>query len=92
MVVVLLFAGGSAVASCSKGCELYQGVCVCDIQPETAPPVKPSNEKPPKDKMPSYEREGVTLYNASSLETEDAKMDQEKKDATNQGKSSAGIK
>jgi hypothetical protein len=53
----------SSAKACPKGDSEWEGACVVDIQPESAPAdtVKPSDEKPPKDKMPSYEREGIKI-------------------------------
>jgi hypothetical protein len=62
--VVVLLCCASWSFACGKGCSEYQGVCACDIAPEKAPDVDSSkwtsDEKPPRDKMPSYEREGIT--------------------------------
>lgn len=81
---------GVAVA-CPKGSYEYNGGCEYDIQPEIAAPVKPSSEKPPSDKMPSYQREGVVLINAPSTADADAKADQEKAQATADGRRAAGL-
>jgi hypothetical protein len=51
-----------------------------------------SDEKPPSDKMPSYQREGITVIDAPNMAAEDTKADQEKIQADAQGKKSAGIK
>lgn len=59
-LLILLALSGSAVA-CDKGCVEYEGNCACDQKPagDTTPSVKPSDEKPPSNKMPSYQREGI---------------------------------
>lgn len=77
---------------CAKNEYEYNGECVADIQPITAPAVQPSDEKPPTDKMPSYQREGITVIDAPSTTASDAKADQDKADADAQGKESAGLK
>ena len=83
----------TSVLACDKGCEPYaKGLCACEGTPEASVSVKPSDEKPPDDKLPSYEREGVKALTPPSLVTEDAKLDQEKADADKQGKKAAGIK
>lgn len=80
-----------AAFACEKNCFPYKGGCACDIEPETATPVKPSDEKPPSDKMPSYQREGVHVIDAPSMSDQDAKFDQEKRDAEAQGKKAAKL-
>lgn len=62
LALAVAFAVPSLAVACPKGSEPYNGNCVVDIQPEkdNTPSVKPvSNEAPPRDKMPSYEREGI---------------------------------
>lgn len=90
-IVVLLSVPTLAMA-CNKGEYEYRGDCIVDIQPITAPPVQPSDEKVPDDKMPSYQRPDVTVINAPNTATEDERMDREKIEADKQGKLSAGIK
>lgn len=58
LILILMFLALPAIA-CDKGCFEYQGNCACDSMPERAPDVQPSDENPPSDKMPSYQREGV---------------------------------
>jgi len=67
------------------------GVCV-ERPNEATNPAWVSDEKPPEDKMPSYQREGVTVVDAPSMADQDAKADREKIEADQQGKKSAGIK
>jgi hypothetical protein len=62
--IVLLSASSVFAVTCPKGSSEWQGGCVVDIAPEVAPPVQPSDEKPPTDKMPSYEREGANVVTA----------------------------
>jgi hypothetical protein len=88
--IVLLAVPVSAVA-CPKGSFEYNGECAVDIQPITAEAVKPSDEKPPSDKMPSYQREGIKVIDAPNMAFEDAKADQDKRDADLDGKKAAGI-
>jgi len=45
--------------TCGKNCTPYEGKCACDAAAETAPSVIPSDEKPPKSGMPSYQNEMV---------------------------------
>lgn len=91
-VVFLLTFLTVVMFACDKGCFPFKGECACDIQPQTAPPVKPSDEKPPDDKMPSYQREGVLIVDAQNMTFDDEKIDQEKRDAEAEGKKNAGIK
>ena len=92
-VFILLFAVAVASAKeCGPGSYEYRGECQADIQPEIATPVQPSDEKPPTDKMPSYQREGVTVVDAPNMAFEDSKADAEKRQADADGKQLAGIK
>lgn len=69
------------------------GVCVeHDTSKDTTNPAWVSDEKPPTNKMPSYQREGVTVVDAPSTRQEDEKFDQEKREADKSGKKAAGIK
>lgn len=88
---VLLLAPTVAVA-CPTGMSEWNKECVVDIQPEIAPSVKPSDEKPPDDKMPSYQRADVKVIDVPSTATDDIKLDQEKAAADAEGKRAAGIK
>ena len=66
-----------------------EGVCV----EETAQnPTWTSDEKPPEDKMPSWQREGIVLVNCPELSAQDIKADQERALADAQGKQMAGIR
>lgn len=80
----------TAVA-CPKGSYEYRGGCVVDIQPISGTAVQPSDEKPPDDKMPSYQREGITVIDAPSTSAADAQSDRDKVDADTEGKKSAGL-
>lgn len=91
LLAVLLLVPMSAVA-CDKGCYVFKDTCACDASPELAPSVEPSDEKPPSDKMPSYQREGIKLIDVPSMTAADAKLDREKSDANKEGKAAAGIK
>jgi hypothetical protein len=77
--------------SCQRGYEPtdVQGVCVESSLPTIS---YASDEKPPVDKMPSYEREGVKLFDAPDLTKQDEQLDQEKDSANKAGKKDAGIK
>lgn len=92
LLVLLLLPVSAQAVNCGKDAYEYRGECVADIKPITAEPVKPSDEKPPEDKMPSYQREGIQIINAPNMAEEDAKADAEKRSADEQGKQSAGIK
>ncbi len=81
----------SLAVVCAPGSYQYKDGCVVDIQPEIAQPVKPSDEKPPSDKMPSYQREGIAIVDAPNMGYVDAQADQNKRDAETEGKKTAGI-
>lgn len=91
LLIVLLLVPVSLVA-CPKGSYEYNGGCEMDIQPQQAPSVKPSEERPPSDKMPSYQREGVKVIDVPNMAGEDAKLDREKVEADRDGKKAAGLK
>lgn len=44
-----------------------------------------SDEKPPKDKMPSYQREGIKVVDAPAKAADDIKEDQAQQEATLKG-------
>ncbi len=79
--------------ACDKGCENHNGVCACDQLPvaDTTPQAKPSDEKPPQDKMPSYQREGIHADMPASTAIQDAELDREKQQADFEGKKAAGL-
>lgn len=92
-------AAGSLIAflavlasGCPKGSYQYKDGCEMDIQPEIAQAVLPSDEKPPADKMPSYQREGVTIVDAPNKGFDDSKADEEKRDADTEGRKAAHVK
>lgn len=88
---LLMFSDGA----CPPGSIEIEGVCAADLKPEQptqADGVQPSDEKPPLDKMPSYEREGIHAETPPSMAAQDVKMDAEKAQANAQGKKAAGIK
>lgn len=77
---------------CAAGCYPYKDTCACDAPVEQAVPVKPSDDVAPTDKMPSYQREGVTVIDVPNTYAADLKADRDKADANAQGKMSAGLK
>lgn len=81
-----------SAAACNKGCEEHQGVCACDQKPDAAPDVQAaSEEQPPKDKMPSYQREGIHADMPASTAGADARMDADRLAADQAGKKAAGV-
>ncbi len=80
------------VMACPKGSYEYRGSCEYDIRPEIAQPVQPSAEKPPSEKMPSWQRAGVVIATVSSMADVDNKLDQDKRDAETDGKKAAGLR
>lgn len=92
MVIAVLLVAANAVA-CQPGCYSYQGICACDQVAEKAVQTfQPSNEKPPKSGMPSYQAENIKAEMPASMAGQDAKLDQEKADADVQGKKLAGLR
>ena len=88
---LLLLSVPATAVNCPKGSTEYGGVCASDQTPEGGPSAKPSDEKPPQDKMPSYEREGIKAATPPSLAPQiQAQMDAEKA-ADKAGKLAAGI-
>jgi hypothetical protein len=81
--------------ACPKGSTEWEGTCSQDIQPESAQVDQSkwvSDEKSPKDKMPSWQREGIHVVDAPNMTIQDAKEDAEKNDADIQGKRAAGLR
>ena len=94
LITVLLFVSSLAVAACPPHTVEYNGGCYVDLPAEkdTTPSVQPLDEKPPSDKMPSYQRVGINALTPPSLAAQDARDDEEKSQADTQGKKSAGLK
>ena len=91
LLVVLLV---PAVAwSCKPGYVAtdVEGVCQEGSFTHTDPAIM-SDEKPPSDRMPSWQREGIKVVEAPNMEAEDHRQDVEKMDAAKEGKRRAGIK
>ncbi len=92
-IVILLFLPAVAGAACKKGFAPTDVPGVCQEGFSSTPnPAWVSDEKPPSDKMPSYQREGVVVIDAPSTTRADAVADEDKRDAEAQGKKAAGIK
>jgi len=95
IIIPLLFVSSLAVA-CDKGCFPYEGLCACEkqaVEVTASVDVKPSDEQVPKDKMPSYQREGIHADEQKPCNDTDHKCsDQLQIDAANQGMKAAGIK
>jgi hypothetical protein len=73
-IVIVLLMIVPVLADCPKGTTPYkEGVCTADIQPETdtTPEVKPSNEKPPRNPQPAYERNDVHIVDIKPESTVD---------------------
>lgn len=81
--------------ACKQGETLYEGACAANLAPtETVrmPDEKPSDEKPPTDKMPSWQREGIHADMPNSTAGADDISDRQKADAIIEGKKKAGVK
>lgn len=85
----------SVAVACPSGTILYQGMCADVPAPKDTvpvPEVKPSDEKPSHHPEAAWERGEVNAATPPSLVTEDAKLDQQKAQAEEQGKKAAGLK
>lgn len=92
-ILAVLFLFPAVAWSCQQGYVPSDTPGVCVEKPiDTTNPTWVSDEKPPSDKMPSYQREGVTVINAPNMADEDAKSDRDKIDANAEGRKSAGLK
>lgn len=91
-VVVLPFLLAWDSFGCPAGSTEYEGVCAANLQAEkVVQTFVPSDEKPPSDKMPSYQREGVHADMPESTGCQDAKADSDKAQADGAGKRAAGL-
>jgi hypothetical protein len=89
--IAVILLSSQLAGACADGCFPYRDTCACDIKPEAAAPVQPSNEAVPQDKMPSYQREGIHADMPPSLIAQDEKADQERAEAIEKGKKEAGV-
>lgn len=93
-LVALLMWPVVAGAACREGYMPSDVPGVC--QQKTGGDLNPwvSDEKPPTDKMPSWQREGITLCEKEcpSKATQDENDDKKKAEAIKQGKKAAGIR
>ena len=94
-LIVILFASSVAFAACPKNQIEYEGTCAdlpAPSEQALAPMIPTSTEKPPSDKMPSYEREGINAVNPPSLAAKDMETDRNNRCADLKGKKSAKLK
>lgn len=92
MIALLVVPVVTVCSACPKNASEWNGGCVYDLEPNTAPPVVPSDEKPSGHPQPAYQRGEVTIVDAPNCAKEDERMDQEKIEATKQGRKAAGIR
>lgn len=80
--VAILLGCASLSWACEKGwTPTPEGVCMeGSIQT-----VVPSDEKPPKDKMPSYQREGIAVVEAQGKMADDIQADNARESARLEG-------
>ena len=93
IIAVLLFSltvPASALV-CGNGCEVYKDVCACDIPSQVALPVQPSDEKPPKTGMPSWQAADAHIVDAPNMMFQDEQQDRERINADADGRQAAGI-
>lgn len=91
LALLLLLSGSVWAVKCPQGMSEWKGECTYDLVPELAKPVQPSDEKPPKSGMPSYQAPDVSLAKVTNTAAEDERLDQEKRDADAEGKRAAGL-
>lgn len=95
MLIVVLLAVPAA-AACPDGYEdMKNGTCAsmqASSDPVKDAPYQASDEKPPEDKMPSYQREGIHADMPASTAAQDALRDEERMNADTEGKKAAGLK
>jgi len=91
LAIVALLA--SNAVACGTGCFEYNGSCACDSAPEKSvtPEVVPSDEKPPRSGIPSWQDPTIKASEPQSLIYQDSKSDADKKAADVEGKKAAGI-
>ena len=91
-IVLLLLLAVPVMAVCPNGCEDHYGSCACDQPPsEFAVPVKTSDEKPPRSQIPAWQSGEVKADTPASTAAQDFKADQEKIDASVEGRKAAGL-
>lgn len=78
-LIVVALVASNAVA-CGTGCFDYNGSCACDQKPAVAQEsyAVPSDEKPPRSRMPSYQDPSVKVDSPASLIAQDEKADEAK--------------
>ena len=90
--LMLLLLAVPVMAVCPKNCEEHYGSCACEQPPvEYAIPVKPSDEKPPRSQIPAWQSGEVKADTPASTAAQDFKADQEKIDASVEGRKAAGL-
>ena len=90
-VVLILCVISSPVFSCGAGCYEYEGNCACDVPAQSGPSVAGSDEEPRRQHAPAYTSGEVIADMPLSLIYQDAKLDQDRVDADQEGKLAAGI-
>lgn len=92
VTLCIVLAGTSSYTwGCPKGWVETDVPGVCQ-ESDTSSSVKPSDEKPPEDKMPSWQRADVKVIDAPSMTASDEKADRERAEAEADGKRKAGVK
>jgi len=82
-----------AVATCSDGSVPYKDYCAqVEAKTETIVIMPVSNEKPSRHPESAWQRGEVTADTPPSLIASDEKLDQEKAQATFEGKKAAGLR
>jgi hypothetical protein len=91
MMIAVAVLTASPVLACKPGFKPTDvpGVCMEINQAEVN---WASDEKPPEDKMPSWQREGISIVNAPSTAKADEEADRAKAEANEEGRRTAGIR
>ena len=78
LIIIVLLASNANATACPSGCSEYNGTCACDQAPERLKPseeIQPSNEKPPRSGLPSWQDPSVKADLPQSLIYQDAEID-----------------
>lgn len=91
-LLVVALVASNAVA-CGSGCYEYNGNCACEQKPAVEPTsyAVPSDEAPPRSGLAAYQDPSVKAAEPKSLIYDDAKADQAKAQADEEGKKAAGV-
>lgn len=72
ITIAVVISSMQVVWACPKNSVEWKGNCAIEIKPESAPSVKPSDEKPPRSGMPSWQDPRIHVIEIESWLTSDA--------------------